>query len=255
MKRIRTTVATLVVATVIAVALTVGAAAASAAGPCAFPISESVNGLVGTGTFSVISGCGTVQVSLVSVSYASGVGVIYDSATGFFAPGPSYSLSVNLPCGTNGEIDLVTGPPALFPPPPADMRTKAFNVPCVTTPGPGTLTIGYWKNHPNNWPVSSVTVGGGSISEAAAIDILNTPPRGDATIILADQLIAAELNVALGNTSSCVSSTIAAANTLLAAHPVGSNLRTGTTDGATAVSLGSTLDNYNNGGLCAPHQP
>ena len=159
---------------------------------------------------------------------------------------------MSLPCGTNGELDLVVGPPAIFPAPPLDVRAVPFNVPCRT--GPGTLTIGYWKNHADKWPVTSVTLGGGTISETQALAILNTPPRGDATIILAQQLIAAELNVQLGNTSSCVSSTIAAANSLLAANPVGSHLSTSSAAGQQAVALGSTLDSYNNGALCAPHQ-
>jgi hypothetical protein len=240
-------------ALVAAAAVAVGAGTASAAGLCVFPVSSSINGLTATQTFSVASGCGTVQVSLVSISYSTGTAVIYDTATGNFPPGPSYSLTVKIPCGTNGEDDLVLGPPALFPPPPNDVHTIPFNVPCAST-GPGTLTIGYWKNHPSAWPVSSLTLGGTTVSESTAIGILQTPPRGDATIILAQQLIAAELNVALGNTSSCISSTISAANALLAAHPVGSGLSPSSSAGQQATSLASTLDAYNNGGLCAPHQ-
>ena len=102
----------------------------------------------------------------------------------------------------------------------------------------GTLTIGYWKNHQDKWPITTLPFGGSTISEATALTILNTPPRGDATIILAVQLIAAELNVALGNNSTCITSTIAAANALLASNPVGSHLSPSSTAGATAVSLG-----------------
>jgi hypothetical protein len=234
-----------------AAAVGAGAGTARAAGLCVFPISSSISGLTASQTFSVAAGCGTVQVSLVSISDAGGTPTIFDTATGFFAPGPSFTLTVHIPCGTNGETDLVVGPPVLFPPPPNDVHAVPFNVPCG---GPGTLTIGFWKNHPTAWPVSSVTLGSGTVSEAAAIAILQTPPRGDATIILAQQLIAAELNVALGNTSSCVSSTISAANALLAAHPVGSGLSPSSSAGQQATSLASTLDAYNNGGLCAPHQ-
>jgi hypothetical protein len=34
---------------------------------------------------------------------------------------------------------------------------------------PGTGTPGYWKNHPDAWPVSSITVGGVAYTKAQAI--------------------------------------------------------------------------------------
>jgi hypothetical protein len=238
---------------IFAATVAVGTAGATSGPGCAHVKTLSTSGTVGTATFSVEAGC-TQQVSLVSVSYQGGTPFIFDSATGTFTAGQSYTLTVKLPaCGTDGEIDLVLGPPALFPPGGADLGAFYFLQPPCST-GPGTLTIGYWKNHADKWPITTLPLGGSTISEAAALTILNTPPRGDATIILADQLIAAELNVALGNTSTCISSTITAANALLAAHPVGSGLSTSSTAGATAVSLAATLDAYNNGLLCAPHQ-
>ncbi len=65
---------------------------------------------------------------------------------------------------------------------------------------------GYWKNHPDDWPVTSLTLGGQIYSQAQMLDIFNTPPRGDATYILAHQLIPAKLNVAQGADNAAVSS-------------------------------------------------
>ena len=234
-----------------------GAGSAGVAAPlCAYPISSSVSGTTVTATFSVINDPACVptglpsQISLVGISYAGGTATIVDSDTGTFAPG-IHTLSVEIPCGVNTEADLIYGLPRLFPPAPYDIHTTPYKVPCT---GDGTATIGYWKNHPDAWPVQSVKLGAGTVTKAQALVILGTPPRGDATRILAVQLIAAELNVAAGNASSCIAATIVQANALLATYPVGSGLATSTTAGATAVALAAKLDQYNNGLLCAPHR-
>lgn len=53
-------------------------------------------------------------------------------------------------------------------------------------------TPGYWKKHP--WPVTQITLCGETLTEQAGRDLLNTPIKGDLTIQLAHQLIAAKLN-------------------------------------------------------------
>jgi len=238
----------------VALAMMVGSITAARAQTCAYPIppTVTVSGTTATATFSIALGCTNVQVSAVSIVHAANPAndTIFASATGFFGPG-NHTLQVAIKCGTNSEVDLVLGPPALYPPLALDLRAVAVHVDC---PAPGTLTQGYWKNHPDKWPVSSVQLGAGTVTESQAIAILNTPVRGDATLILAYQLIAAELNAALGNPTSCVSSTISAANALLATYPVGSNLSSSSSAGVTATALANTLDQYNNGNLCAPHQ-
>lgn len=84
-----------------------------------------------------------------------------------------------------------------------------------------TYTPGYWKNHLETWPLRTVQVGSDELDQDAAMMLLNTPVRGDATIILAYHLIAATLNVAQGADSS-IESAIDEANDLLAIYPVGS---------------------------------
>jgi hypothetical protein len=87
-----------------------------------------------------------------------------------------------------------------------------------------TYTQGYWKNHPENWPVETITIGGVTYGKAEAIAILNTPPKGDATYILAHQLIAAKLNIAKGAVAGPnMQQVIARADTWLKKNPLGSN--------------------------------
>lgn len=117
--------------------------------------------------------------------------------------------------------------------------------------GTGTGTIGYWKNHPEAWPVSTVTLGGVVYTKDEAIDMLKAAVKGDKSLSMAKQLIAAKINVAAGNDDSCISATIAAADTWLTNHGgVGSGQRQWD-DGDL---LHDELDAYNNGLLCAPHR-
>lgn len=123
---------------------------------------------------------------------------------------------------------------------------------CTPPPPPSdgcTLTQGFWKTHPTAWPVDSLMLGTRSYSEAALLAFLNTPPRGNASIILIHQLIAAKLNVASG--AAAPGTAIAQADAWIAAHQAaGASLPfTGLpkADAARAISLSGTLDSYNNG--------
>jgi hypothetical protein len=87
--------------------------------------------------------------------------------------------------------------------------------------------------------------------------LFNTPPAGDASLILAHQLIAATLNVANGDDATIASGVIQQANTVLSAYadklPYG--VEPSSTDGQTMVNLGGVLESYNNGQLtfnCTP---
>lgn len=82
-------------------------------------------------------------------------------------------------------------------------------------------TPGYWKNHPENWPVTSLTLGGDSYNQTQLLAIMGTPVRGDATIILAYHLIAAKLNV-LGGSDPSIGGAITDADNLLMSYPLGS---------------------------------
>lgn len=112
-----------------------------------------------------------------------------------------------------------------------------------------TYTIGYWKNHPQAWPVEQLTIGGKVYTKAQALAILNTPPKGDATYILAHQLIGAKLNILQGADPTAVATTISAADAWLQANPIGSKPK----KGDQGIALAAILDSYNNGDIGPGH--
>jgi hypothetical protein len=127
-----------------------------------------------------------------------------------------------------------------------------FFTPAVGQPGTG--TPGYWKNHPEAWPVDSVTVGGEVYTRDEAIAWLQKPGK-DKTITMFSSLVPAMLNVHIGNNGSCVASTIAAAHAWMVTYgPVGANVHAASYAWKVGEPLHRQLDNYNNGMLCAPHR-
>ncbi len=115
-----------------------------------------------------------------------------------------------------------------------------------------TYTIGSWKTHPKAWPVSSLTLGTVTYTQAQLLEILNTPAGGNGLLILAHQLIAAELSIANGADPAPVATTIADAHALiggLVVPPVG----TGFLEPMDVNALKDMLNSYNNGLLGVPH--
>ncbi|MFO7610727.1 MAG: hypothetical protein R6X35_16325 [Candidatus Krumholzibacteriia bacterium] len=90
---------------------------------------------------------------------------------------------------------------------------------CDCTTDACNFTPGYWKNHEENWPVTSLTLGGTTYTQAQLLAIMDCPVRGDATIILAYHLIAAKLNVLNGSDPS-INSAIDQADALLVQYPL-----------------------------------
>lgn len=119
---------------------------------------------------------------------------------------------------------------------------------------PGTGTIGFWKTHPKAWPVDTITMGGQIYTRDQAIALMKAKKANDKAYDLFAQLVAAKLNVLIGNDPSCISADIQAADTWLATYPVGSKVKA-SSPARQAISTGFTrLDNYNNGLFCAPHR-
>jgi hypothetical protein len=119
---------------------------------------------------------------------------------------------------------------------------------------PGTGTPGYWKNHPDAWPVSSITVGGVTYTKSLAITWLGNVGK-DKTTTMFSSLVPAMLNVLIGNDPSCVSAAIAAGNAWMATYgPVGSNVAASSYAWSIGEPTHNILDSYNNGLLCAPHR-
>jgi hypothetical protein len=124
---------------------------------------------------------------------------------------------------------------------------------------PGTGTPGYWKNHPDAWPVTSITVGGMPYTREQAISWLGKVGK-DKTTTMFSSLVSAMLNVlvevnGVHNDSTCIASTIAAADAWMAAHHVGNPPVPASSDAwALGEPLHKQMDAYNNGQLCAPHR-
>jgi hypothetical protein len=188
-----------------------------------------------------------------------------DGTYSIFVPSGSTTVSVLIPTGTQtsppntgddafdsdglpdgGGYSVATGLPG-------DGRATDFGFHTSVVQSPGTGTPGYWKNHPEAWPVSSIVVGGQTYTKAQAIAWLGKVGKDKSTTMFSS-LVPAMLNILIGNDGSCVNGTIAAANTWMAAHPVGSNIAGGSAAWAAGEPLHITMDNYNNGLLCAPHR-
>ena len=108
-------------------------------------------------------------------------------------------------------------------------------------------------NHPQAWCVETITIGCQTYTESQAIAIMRHSTSNDKTYILAQQLIAAKLNILCkGADSSCVDSTIADADAFLCAHPVGSGVPGSSSAWQQIKYAVSVLDKYNTGRSCAP---
>jgi hypothetical protein len=117
-----------------------------------------------------------------------------------------------------------------------------------------TLASGFWKNHPGLWPVTELTLDGFTYTQAELIELLETPPQGDASLILAHALIAAMLNVAFGaEVPADVAAALDAAQAwLIANRDTDGRLPFGITGGperAEAIAISEVLNAYNEGSL------
>jgi hypothetical protein len=139
--------------------------------------------------------------------------------------------------------------------------TGFWRTPTATSPvvSPGcTHTAGYWKNHPDAWPVDELLLGAQTYTQAELLTLLETAPQADASLMLARQLIAAKLNVASGVDDAQATALIDGADDWLDDHegklPYDSacNLP----DGQQALALAQELDAFNSGatgpGACEP---
>ena len=117
------------------------------------------------------------------------------------------------------------------------------------------LGDGYWKNHTNLWAVNSLTLGNVTYTKAQLISILSSPTKGDASVILAKQMIAALLNQANGSNPVPMCNTIANANSALNGCTVPCGISPKSAAGQAMINDANSLEMYNSGKLtpgCTP---
>jgi hypothetical protein len=115
-----------------------------------------------------------------------------------------------------------------------------------------TYSQGYWRNHPNAWPVTSLTVGTLTYQAAELMAILDNPAQGNGLVILAHQLIAAKLNIANGADPSAILQAVTDADNMigaLVAPPIGNGYLPPDQTG----DLTETLTEYNEGTIGPGH--
>jgi len=101
--------------------------------------------------------------------------------------------------------------------------------------------------------METITLGCQTYSQSKAIAIMRHNSSHDKTYTLAQQLIAAKLNIACGNSdSSCIMSAINAADSWLCLHPIGSGVTANSAAWQEIKSTSNQLEKYNEGLLCAP---
>ena len=120
----------------------------------------------------------------------------------------------------------------------------------ITVAGEGACSQGFWKNHAADWPVTSLTLGSVTYTQSQLIALLQMKAKGDKSVILAKQLIAAKLNILGGSDPSCIQSTIDAADDWLDINAPG-GLPGNVTLWNDGQGLKDDLDGYNNGEACA----
>jgi hypothetical protein len=111
--------------------------------------------------------------------------------------------------------------------------------------------LGYWKNHSDNWPVASLMLGNEAYEQEALLALLKMPVKGDASLILARQLIAAKLNIENVSDPFPIREAIADADDLL--EQVGGILpcqkKPSGEIGRQMLELAQELESYNQGTL------
>jgi hypothetical protein len=110
---------------------------------------------------------------------------------------------------------------------------------------------GYWESHPEAWPVDQIEIGGSTYDQWEAIQLMKQPTKGNKWLNLFEQLVAAKLNVLVGNEASCILDPMFYADEWMQSNPspVRANSRAWKNGGR---GLLFELDAYNKGHRCAP---
>jgi N-acetylneuraminic acid mutarotase len=213
----------------------------------------------------VIGTLNTTNASQIYVSGVQGLGDLGFFTQDFctFTPPSNVSSTYTSPgCGTPSPTPTATpsvtptATPTTTPTPsvtPSATPTPTTTPTVTPTPTPAgcVFSQGYWKNHPEAWPVTELQLGNTTYTQDQLLAILREPVRGNGLLILAKQEIAAKLNIANGADGSCIQQTLADADALigdLVIPPIGDGYLRPRDVSPTAGILGD----YNEGNACAP---
>ncbi len=112
---------------------------------------------------------------------------------------------------------------------------------------PGTGTPGYWKNHPEAWPVTTLEIGGVTYTRDQAIARMEAATSSKNRVeTMFTHLVAGLLNAYSGNDASAVWSTLLAADAWMAEYGA-TNVKGSSSAWKEGEPLASKLDDYNNG--------
>ena len=149
----------------------------------------------------------------------------------------------------DSDADLITGKTVCTTLDPGENDlTWDAGMYCITPPGTG--TPGYWKNHPEAWPIEEIAIGSVIYTKEEAIEFMQTPGKNDKTFTMFRALVSAKLNILVGNDDSCIAETISTADVWMQTYgPVGSGVRASSDAWKVGEPLYEELDDYNNGNL------
>ncbi len=187
--------------------------------------------------------------TVVSILDASPLNLVLDQGTSdgeghlFIASNTGHMLFVDL------TISGMVGAPDFTDAPFLDSFVDDIAPDCgLGGPTSPALSQGYWKNHPSAWPVQSLTLGCRTYTKAECLTLLGLKVQGDASRILAKQLIAAKLNVANNSLNwPVVTPFIEQADALLCTYPGALPLAVpaSSVNGALMSALAARMEGYN----------
>ena len=179
-----------------------------------------LNGTIGGGTPTPTpTATGSPSATATATATATPSGSVSPTATpsGTISPTatPSATPSTTVsPTATPSATPTATGSPSATPTATPSGTPSATATP-TGTPFACVRGQGYWKNHPDAWPVTELQLGNVTYTQEQLLAILHQPVRGNGLLILAHQLIAAKLNIAAGADPSCIQDAIAEADALI----------------------------------------
>lgn len=114
------------------------------------------------------------------------------------------------------------------------------------------MTQGFWKNHQGSWnDGGGMMLGTVNYTNTQLETILQTPVRGDASVALAHQLIAAYLNIDAGTDPTPIQNTLNDANyqLSLSSQAIPQGISPSSTVGQAMEADESVLDDFNSGDI------